>query len=131
MEYGLIALVVTDAHLLDHIGKDLMRIRWMDQAAESMADALVALDHDASAAQALASVQRACPDASTLLAQAMIETEDSTEKLFQARLMAFEMRRHACVRKVGFHPRNSTSSSSGPCRCKRNSSDCEATRLTI
>ena len=77
-----------------------MRIRWMDQAAESMADALIALDHDASAAQALASVQRACPDASTLLAQAMIETEDSTEKLFQARLMVRTLRERDLERSI-------------------------------
>ena len=100
MEYGLIALVVTDAHLLDYIEKDLVRIRWMDQAAESMADALMTIDHEASAAQALASVQGACPDASTLLAQAMIETEDGEERLFQARLMIRTLRERDLERSI-------------------------------
>ena len=100
MEYGLIALVVTDAHLLDYIEKDLVRIRWMDQAAESMADALMTIDHEASAAQALVSVQGACPDASTLLAQAMIETEDGEERLFQARLMIRTLRERDLERSI-------------------------------
>lgn len=92
MEYGLIALVVTDAHLLDHIGKDLARIDWTEQAAEDMAAVLIAIDHDATPAQALASVQEACPDASKLLAREMVETEDGADRLFQARLMIRALR---------------------------------------
>ena len=99
-ERALIALVVTDAHLLDAIEKDLVRIDWSDGVAESMADALLTLDHDASPAQALAALQAACPDASTLLAQAMVETSDPTEKLFQARLMIRMLRERDLERRI-------------------------------
>lgn len=99
-ERALIALVVTDAHLLDHIEKDLARIDWGDQSTEDMADALLALDHGSSPAQALAAVQVACPDASTLLAQAMVETEDGEEKLFQARLMMRMLRERGLERRI-------------------------------
>lgn len=99
-ERALIALIVTDAHLLDHIEKDLARIDWGDQSTEDMADALLALDHGSSPAQALAAVQAACPDASTLLAQAMVETEDGEEKLFQARLMMRMLRERGLERRI-------------------------------
>ena len=99
-ERALIALVVTDAHLLDAIEKDLVRIDWSDGIAESMADALLTLDHDASPAQALAALQTACPDASTYLAQAMVETDDPNEKLFQARLMIRMLRERDLERRI-------------------------------
>ena len=99
-ERALIALVVTDAHLLDAIEKDLLCIDWTDAAVESMADALLTLDHSATPAQALAVVQSACPDASTLLAQVMVETEDSAERLFQARLMIRMLRERDLEKRI-------------------------------
>ncbi len=99
-ERALIALVVTDARLLDDIEKDLLRIDWVDAASERMADALLTLDHGASSAQALATVQAACPDASSVLAQAMVETSDPGERLFQARLMIRMLRERDLEKRI-------------------------------
>lgn len=99
-ERSLIALIVTDAHLLDSLERELVRIDWVDADAESMADALMTLDHAATPAQALAAVQAACPDASSVLAQAMIETSDPSERLFQARLMMRMLRERDLEKRI-------------------------------
>lgn len=100
MEHGLIALVVTDASLLDHVGKEMARIDWTDPAVTSMADALMAIDHDATPAQALAAVQQACPDAAKILASAMVDTQSAEERLFTARLMTRTLRERDLERGI-------------------------------
>ena len=92
MERELISLVVTDCHLLDEVGKELVRIQWVDKASEDMADALLTVSHDATPAQALLAVQNACAQAPTLLAVVMVETVDEGEKLYQARLLLKSLR---------------------------------------
>lgn len=92
MERKLISLVVTNTRLLDSIDKDLMRIAWNDQACEQMADALVVLDHGASPAQALMAAQAACPQAPSLLAEAMVDTQSDEESLYEARLLVKSLR---------------------------------------
>lgn len=92
MERELISLVVADCHLLDEVGKELVRIQWVDKASEDMADALLTVSHDATPAQALLAVQNACAQAPTLLAEVMVETVDEEEKLYQARLLLKSLR---------------------------------------
>lgn len=92
MERELVALLVSDASLLDEVGKDLVRIKWHDAAAEKMADALLAVSHDATPAQALFAVTQAVPEAPTLLAQVMVESDERTERLYQARLLVRSLR---------------------------------------
>lgn len=92
MERKLISLVVTNTRLLDSIDKDLVRIAWTDQACEQMADALVVLEHNATPAQALMAAQAACPQAPSLLAGAMVDTQDSEECLYEARLLVKSLR---------------------------------------
>ena len=57
-----------------------------------MADALVVLDHGASPAQALMAAQAACPQAPSLLAEAMVDTQSDEESLYEARLLVKSLR---------------------------------------
>ena len=100
MERELVSLLVTDMHLLDDIGPLLVRIKWTDAASEAMADALLAVPHDATAAQALLAVQAAVPQAPTLLAQVMVDIDGHAEKLYRARLLLRGLRRRDLERDV-------------------------------
>ena len=100
MERELVSLLVTDMHLLDDIGPLLVRIKWTDAASEAMADALLAVPHDATAAQALLAVQAAVPQAPTLLAQVMVDIDGHAEKLYRARLLLRGLRRRDLERGV-------------------------------
>ena len=91
-EYELIALVVSDAHILDEIEQDLREVSWRDKNAKAMADALLTMNHDVSPSDAFAIVYDACPQASSLLAKAGGEYDNAVDILRRARLLICTLR---------------------------------------
>ena len=100
LERRLIALFVAHTQLLDDFGAQLMRIDWTDASCELMADALCALEGATSPAGALMAVQRACPEAPRLLAEAMGEEEDEEDARRQAQLLLRTLRERDLERDI-------------------------------
>ena len=100
MERELVALIVTDCSILGELGKELVRIEWADKASQDMADALLAVEHNATPAQAFAAVQSVCPQAPNLLSRAMGESEAGEEAHVRARLLVRMLKERDLQRKV-------------------------------
>lgn len=100
MERKLLSLVVVNARLLEDVGKDLMLVQWADPDCEVMADALAGVAHDATPAQALMTVQAACPQAPSLLAEVIPDDEEEADALAQARVLIKSLRVRDLEREI-------------------------------
>ena len=99
-EYELIALVVSNARILDEIEQDLRNVSWHDEKSQAMASALLEMSHDSNAAQAFAIAYDACPDAASLLAKAGGEYDGNVDELRRARLLICTLRERELEGKI-------------------------------
>ena len=100
MERQLVSLAVTDMAILDELERDFLRVSWVDSQAEAMADCLLGCPHTATPAEALLAVQKACPDAASLLSEVMVDTDDRSERLYRARVLLRSLRERDLERSI-------------------------------
>ena len=100
MERRLVALVVADCSVLAELDRELVRIDWTDKASEDMADALLLLGPNATPAQAFAAVQKACPQAPTMLSGIMGEIDDINDVKRSAQVLVRSLKERGLERKV-------------------------------
>lgn len=99
-EYELIALVVSQTRILDNIEDELRNVSWHDKNSEAMATALLGISHDANPSQAFAVAYDACPQASSLLAGAGGEYDDTADALRRANLLICTLREKELERRI-------------------------------
>lgn len=99
-ECELVALVVSEAQILDYIEEDMRHLSWTNQNTKDMAQALLAMDHEASPAEAFAVAFDACSDASVMLAKASGEFEDKKAALRRAKLLICTLRERDLERRI-------------------------------
>ncbi len=100
MEYELLSLLVSDTALIDKLGNGLVRIKWDDQRAEAMAEALVSHEGSLTSAQAYSLCMGACQEAAAILAAGMSDVQPGSQSETRADLLVRNLLEHDLDRRI-------------------------------